>query len=73
MRTKNVRALENLAFFCHLGGLGCIIFGLIIIFVDVLHRNYATIQAGIFIIAIGYALVKIASKLHAILSEEKLD
>ena len=73
MRTKNIRSLENLAFFCQLGGLGCIILGVAVIFMDILNRNYAAIQIGILIIAIGYDLVKISSKLNSILNEEKID
>ena len=71
MKTKNIRALESLSFFCHLCGLGCIILGLLIVFMDIVNHNYMNIQTGILIIAIGYAFVKIASKINLILNEEK--
>ncbi len=71
MKIKNMRALESLSFFCHLSGLGCIILGLIVVFMDIMNRNYINIQIGILIVAIGYAFVKIASKINLILNDER--
>ena len=67
MRTKNIRALENLGMFCHFSGIVSIILGFLIIGIDVINKDYSNIQIGIFIIAIGYAFVKIAAKLTTII------
>ena len=71
MKTKNIRSLESLGFFCHLCGLGCIVLGLLVVFMDIMNRNVMNIQIGILIVAIGYAFVKIAFKINLILNEEK--
>ena len=71
MKTKNMRSLENLSFFSHLCGLGCVVLGILVVFMDIINRNYSSLQAGILIVAIGYAFVKIASKVNVILTDEK--
>ena len=44
--------------------------GVVIAFMDFLKRDFAHIQVGIFLFAVGYALVKISSRITEILISE---
>lgn len=57
--------------FCHVGGLITIYLGIVVIFMDLANGDFRHIQVGIFIGATGYALVKIAAKIAAILASEQ--
>ena len=71
MKEENIRSLESLSLYCHIGGMITIGLSLFIIFIDLSHGHFGHIQVGLFICITGYSLVKISSKLENILREEK--
>lgn len=70
MKSKNIRALENLSLFCHLAGLGIIFSGVLIGLLSFWGGDYKHVQIGIFIFITGYAFVKISVKISTILKDE---
>ena len=71
MKEKNVQALENLSLFCHFSGVITLFIGAIIISLEFFSRGIAFIQAGLYVLATGYALVKISERISNILLSEK--
>ncbi len=71
MKFKNIKKLERLGIFTLGGGMINILLGILIVFVDVTRQDFKHIQVGIFIFAIGYALIKIGAQLSQIAAEEK--
>jgi hypothetical protein len=71
MRTKNVRALENLSLFCHFSGSATVFLGATITLLDLSNNDFAHIQIGFFILIVGYAFVKISSKITAVVCDEE--
>ena len=71
MKEQNIRSMESLSLYCHVGGLTCVGLGFFVIFTDLIRGHWGHIQVGLFICAIGYALVKISSKLSGIVQDEK--
>ena len=71
MKKENVKSLENLSLFCHFCGLANIFLGILTILLEVTKRGIAYIQAGLFIFAMGYALVKISEKINDIVRDEE--
>jgi hypothetical protein len=72
MKRANERDMENLSFYCHVCGLITIFLGIVIIFLNFLQDDVRNIQSGIFIFIVGYAFVKISSKIGRILQDEKI-
>ena len=70
MKHENTKSLESLSLFCHYCGMFSIFIGLVITFMDVLNGDFGHIQVGIFLFAVGYALVKISARLTEILVSE---
>lgn len=71
MKSQNVRSLESLSLFCHVCGLITVIIGIVIVFTDLINKNFLQIQIGVFVIAVGYAFVKIAAKISLVVLDEK--
>ena len=71
MKFYNLKALESLSLFCHMGGLFSVIIGIVVIFIDLFNKQYYDLQIGIFIMATGYAFVKIANKITFVVIDEK--
>ena len=70
MKHENAKSLESLSLFCHYCGIFSVFIGMVVAFVDLLKSDFAHIQVGIFLFAIGYALVKISSRITQILLSE---
>ena len=70
MKQENVKSLESLSLFCHYCGIFTVFIGAVITFMDVLKGDFGHIQVGIFLFAVGYALVKISSRITEILISE---
>lgn len=73
MRYENIKALEQLSLYCHLCGMISIFLGILISIIDLVHGDFSHIHVGLLILAMGYAFVKISSKLTAITLIEQKD
>ena len=71
MQHKNIKTLENLSLFCHFSGIITVFLGIIVIFMDLSNKDFAHIQIGFFVLATGYAFVKISSKISRVLCNEE--
>ncbi len=71
MKIKNVKDLENLSLFCHIGGLAMIFLGILTAIMSLISKQYGQIQSGIYIVISGYALTKISGKIAKILKDEE--
>jgi len=71
MTHENFRTLEKLSLFCHFSGIITVFLGGVIILMDLGNGDFKHIQTGFFILAIGYALVKISSKISSVLFDEE--
>jgi len=71
MKVSSIKSLENLSLFCNVSGVITVFLGIIVILMDLVNKDFAHIQVGLFILVTGYAFVKISSKLAKILIEEK--
>ena len=71
MKVQNVKALENLILFCHFSGIITVCLGLVVILLDLNNRDFGHIQIGFFILATGYAFVKLAAKISRVLCDEE--
>jgi len=70
MKAANVRALENLSMFCQISGIMTVILGIVVIFLNLQSNDFDHIQVGFFVLASGYAFVKISAKLSKVLISE---
>ena len=70
MKAENVRALENLSLYCHVSGVLTVFLGIIVILIDLSNKDFDHIQVGFFVLATGYAFVKISTKISRILRAE---
>ena len=70
MKAENGKSLESLSLFCHYSGVFSVFIGIMVTFMDVLKGDFGHIQIGIFLFAVGYALVKISSRITEILISE---
>ena len=70
MKAENGKSLESLSLFSHYCGMFSSFIGLVIVLMDILNGDYTHIQVGIFLSAVGYAQVKISSRLTEILLSE---
>lgn len=70
MKRPNYNSLENLSLFSYFAGLITMFLGVVVIVMDILQGYFDHIQVGIFIFAIGYALVKISQRITGILNDE---
>ena len=66
-----MRTLESLSLFSHLCGLFSVFLGLVVSFVDLLNGDFKHIHMGIYIFIIGYAQVKISSKISDVIIRER--
>ena len=66
-----MKMLENLSLYCHVGGVVTVFLGIVVVLMDLINNDFGHIQMGFFILANGYALVKISSKLSAVLRSEE--
>ena len=71
MKLKNVKTLDNLNLFCHFSGVITVFLGILVILMDLSNRNFTHIQIGFFILAVGYAFVKIALKISRVVCDEE--
>lgn len=71
MRIENKKSLESLSLYCHIGGLITIFLGMLTIGMDAVSQDWRHIQSGIYIFISGYALVKIASRISTVITNEK--
>lgn len=71
MHPDNMEQLENLSLYCQICGFAIVLIGLFIIATSIMNRFYSRIQTGIFLVATGYAQVKISQKLVHIVQNEK--
>lgn len=71
MKIQNVKALENLSLFAHFSGIITIFLGLMVILMDLMNKDYKHIQIGFFVLATGYAFVKISSKVAGVICDEE--
>lgn len=70
MKSENYNSLERLSLFCHFSGLFSVFLGMVVAFFDVMNGDIKHVQVGIYVFITGYALVKISSKISAILIDE---
>lgn len=70
MKIENGQSLESLSLFCHYCGIFSVFIGMVVAFMDILRGDYGHIQVGIFLFVVGYALVKISSRITEILISE---
>lgn len=70
MKRENIKSLEYLALYAQISGPVTIFLGIVVIFMDLLNRDFRHVQVGIFICVTGYAFVKIAQKSVFILKDE---
>ena len=70
MKAENRKSLESLNGCCFLCGIFSVFVGLVVVFMNFLNKDFAHIQIGFFVFAIGYALVKISSRITDILNSE---
>ncbi|MDP2654000.1 MAG: hypothetical protein Q8Q08_08215 [Candidatus Omnitrophota bacterium] len=73
MKQENMRSLESLSAVCHYCGVFSVFIGSVVIFMDFLRKDFEHIQTGIFQFAIGYALVKVSSRIAMIVMSEKIE
>ena len=66
MLAQNIKALERLGLFCHISGLCSVFIGMMVCVLDLLNKDFAHIQVGFYVFISGYAFVKIAKRLAAI-------
>ena len=71
MKRASVNVLENLSLFCHISGVITVFLGIVIILMDLLNKDFLHIQIGFFVLATGYAFVKVSFKLSTVLYNEK--
>lgn len=71
MKEKNIEAIQNLSLFCHVSGIITVFLGLVVIFMDLINKDFGHVQVGIFILTVGYAFMKISSKIMAIVTDEQ--
>lgn len=70
MQQHNKQSLESLSWSCHLCGMFSVFIGILITVMNVLNKEWTQVQAGLYIFATGYALVKISSKIAKIINSE---
>lgn len=73
MQQQNRKSLESLSWTCHLCGMFSVFIGLSLSLFNFLNKNWMNIQASLYILATGYALIKISNKLEKILYSEPLN
>jgi uncharacterized membrane protein HdeD (DUF308 family) len=71
VKLKNLKILENLSLFCHFSGIITVFLGIVVILMDLSNKDFAHIQIGFFVLATGYALVKISSKISRVICDEE--
>ena len=72
MQQQNRKSLESLSWSCHLCGMFSVFIGLSLTLLNLIGKNWMNMQASLYILATGYALVKISSKIERILRSEPL-
>ena len=70
MKPENIQSLERLSLFCHLCGLIFVFLGILVVFIEVVNKNFGHLQVGLFIFAAGYTFVKISARISNILTSE---
>ena len=71
MQSKNVRILDNLSLFCHFSGMITVFLGIVVVLMDLSNKDFAHIQIGFFVLAVGYAFVKISAKITRVVCDEE--
>jgi len=71
VKVENVKTVETLSLFCHVSGIITVFLGIVVILMDLVNNDFNHIQIGFFILAVGYAFVKISSQLSAVLRNEQ--
>lgn len=71
MKHKNIRTLENLSLFCHFSGIITVFLGIVVILMDLVNKDFAHVQIGIFVLTVGYSFVKISSKITRVICDEE--
>jgi hypothetical protein len=70
MKTENINSFERLSLFCHISGLFSVFLGMAVAVLDLTNGDMRHVQVGIYVFITGYALVKISSKISAVLLDE---
>ena len=73
MKDNNVRALSKLSAFCRYAGIISVFLGILVLFVDVLNRDWSHMQTGLFIFVSGYTFLKIGTKISSVLFDERTE
>ena len=73
MKDKNVRALSKLSGFCKYSGIISAFLGILIVFIDVINKDWLHLQVGVFVFACGYSFIKIGAKVSSVLFDERTE
>jgi len=70
MKEENSKALENLSKTASRSGILPIFLGILIGFIGIINNNTQDILTGLFVFVVGYAFIKIASKITQVVKDE---
>ena len=73
MKQENRKSMESLVWACHLCGMFSIFIGLSLSLFNLISQSWMNMQASLYILVTGYALIKISSKIEKILLSEPLN
>ena len=73
MKDNNVRALSKLSAFCKYSGLISTFLGIVILFIDVINKDWVHMQVGLFVFISGYSFMKIGAKVSSVLFDERTE
>ena len=73
MKDNNVRALSKLSGFCKYSGLMSTFLGIVIVFIDLINKDWIHMQIGLFVFICGYSFVKIGVKISSVLFDERTE
>ena len=71
MKEENVKALESLSKTAYRSGILPVFLGILILFIGVVNKETSTTLTGLFVFIVGYAFIKISSKISNVLKSEK--
>lgn len=73
MKPQNIQAFQRLSAFCRYSGIMSIFLGMLVVFLDVVNKDWIHMQVGLFIFASGYALFRTGKRISAILFDERTE
>ena len=71
MKEENLKQLQSLSKTAYRSGILPVFLGLLIAFIGMVNRSTQDILTGIFVFVVGYAFVKIATKVSKITQDER--